>query len=418
MSYFYRNLLILTLLATCVLACNNPRLVSNNGQVMAQEEHMQADVAFLADDALEGRMTTEVGGHKAAQYIAERMRLVGLKPAGENNTYFQGFYLKKQILNPHSTNNAAGAAYNVLGMIDNPGSNVIVVGAHYDHLGHGTFGSLDEQEGLIHNGADDNASGVAVILELARQFKAQPINDDILFIAFTGEELGLLGSSYFMENKMRAADQIKCMLNYDMVGRFQADKGLAVNGVGTATEWDGLLVSANMNQISLITSESGAGPSDHANFYYEGIPSLHFFTGQHEDYHKSTDDIEKINYMGMKNVVDLSANLIRKISAIPSMSFQQTVDPAQQSRSFNVTLGVMPDYLFDGMGMRLDGVKPERPAYKAGMVKGDIVIMMDTQDIKDMNDYMSALESFEKGSTVRVVFLRDGVRHSANVTFE
>ncbi|MGB5363086.1 MAG: M28 family peptidase, partial [Aureibaculum sp.] len=271
------------------------------------ENKMKEDVSFLADDKLEGRQTGTPGEKAAATYIADRFKEIGLEPKGTNG-YFQEFSFKPKT-GPHQevkytmvNADSSITGTNVIGYIDNKAARTIVVGAHYDHLGYGGEGSLYRGEDkAIHNGADDNASGVAVMLNLASKLKNSNKGNNYLFMSFSGEEIGLLGSNYFVKNSTINVDSVNYMLNMDMVGRLKKDSTLAVYGVGTAPIFK-QVINASNNKFKIIENESGVGPSDHTSFYLSDVPVLHFFTGQHEDYHKPSDDSEKLNYEGMEAI--------------------------------------------------------------------------------------------------------------------
>ncbi len=405
---------ILTIGSILLLAaCHNPKYVINQSQAV---DYLYEDVAFLAADEQEGRATGTVGERASAEYIARRMFKMGLKPAGENGTFLQSFDFSG---NPHvpMSEGSTGTGYNVLGLIDNPGDKMIVIGAHYDHLGHGGFGSLHVGDAAIHNGADDNASGVAVMLELALELYSGYVNSDILFIAFSGEEYGLLGSNHFTKSVLGKDRQYKFMVNMDMVGRLDESRGLAVNGVGTSPIWNLVVDEANTDNLKVIKSESGTGPSDHSSFYYAETPVLHFFTGQHMDYHKPSDDIEKVNFDGMKKIGGFISRIVQKADEFQNMNFTKTKEEEQTNMSFKVTMGVMPDYLFDGNGLRIDGILEDRPAQRAGLLKGDVVIKLGETDVADINSYMKALNMHEPGQTVKVKVLREGKEHIVDLTF-
>lgn len=377
---------------------------------------LYTDVAFLAHDDQEGRATGTKGERTSAKYIAERMRRIGLEPAGEGLSYLQSFDFSG---NPHvpQDETSTGIGYNVLGFMDNPGESVIVIGGHYDHLGHGGFGSLHVGEPAIHNGADDNASGIAVMLWLAEKLQDSPIQSDILFIAFSGEEYGLLGSNYFTKSVLGANHKYKFMINMDMVGRLDEMRGVAINGVGTSPIWNIVIGESNIDNLKIVSSESGSGASDHSSFYHNDIPVLHFFTGQHADYHKPSDDTEKINFDGMEKVAQLILGIVENADEFHDMRFTKTKDIDRTSMSFKVTMGVMPDYLFDGKGMRIDGVLEDRPAKRAGLLKGDIVIQMGDHIVEDINSYMEALNQHEPGQEVTVRVKRGSEEKSVLLKF-
>jgi membrane-associated protease RseP (regulator of RpoE activity) len=269
---------------------------------------------------------------------------------------------------------------------------------------------------MIHNGADDNASGVAVMLYLADKLVGENTNNNYLFIAFSGEEMGLLGSNYFVKNPTINTKAVNYMINMDMVGRLKADSTLAVYGVGTSPFFKSIIESHN-TKFKLIEKESGVGPSDHTSFYLADIPVLHFFTGQHEDYHKPGDDSNKLNYKGMETISNYIFDIITDLDDNGELEFKKTKNESDEVPRFKVTLGVVPDYMFDGKGMRIDGVSEEKPAQKAGLQKGDIVIKLGDSSIVDMMSYMRALSTFEKGSKTKVVVDRNGKEVEADIEF-
>ena len=381
-------------------------------------QKLQVDVVYLSSDLLQGRETGKEGEKMAARYIATRFKDLGLKPAGQDGTFFHTFDFKFKP-NPHSDEgmeNRTGT--NVVGLIDNGSKNTVVIGAHYDHLGHGIFGSRHTGDPAIHNGADDNASGVAAILRLAEKLKGGMYsNNNYLLMGFSGEELGLYGSKFFIKNPTVKKESINYMINLDMVGRLNDEKVLVVTGVGTSPAWAAIDKIETVMKLS--KSQSGMGPSDHASFYLEDIPVINFFTGQHEDYHKPEDDSELINYEGIKMVSDFTLKLIGEADDDGKVAFTKTKDESKDKKAaaFKVTLGVMPDYTYQGEGMRIDGVMDERPAKNAGMQKGDIVIKMGDIDVKDIYDYMEGLAAYKKGETGRVAFKRGDKIMVKNVTF-
>lgn len=315
--------------------------------------------------------------------------------------------------------------YNVIGHLTGETDTVIMMGAHYDHLGWGGPSSLyTGKEKMIHNGADDNASGVACMLETARYFastEGRP-HHSMLFIAFTGEEAGLLGSSHFAKNMTVDSSKVRMMLNVDMIGRLaDQDTGLAVMGTGTAVEFKSFFDSLDTGDLTLATKESGTGPSDHTIFYNRKIPSLHFFTGAHSDYHKPSDDIETIDIEGIVRVTSLITDVVSHFDQLEGeLTFQKTKDPDAGKRRarFSVTLGVMPDYVAEVEGLKIDGVIPERPAERAGILEGDIVVKMGAIVIGDIYDYMNALGKFRKGDTCIVIVERGSETVELQVIFE
>ncbi len=384
------------------------------------QEQMLADITYLADDKLEGRTFGSKGEMKAGDYIAKRYKQLGLKPMGENGTWFQELTVKNP--NPHTVEfaakgeNESKSGRNVLGYLDHGAPYTIILGAHYDHLGYGTFGSLYVGDPAIHNGADDNASGVAMILEMAQRLATEK-KFNYLFIAFTGEENGLWGSNYYCDHATIDLTKVTAMLNFDMVGRLNENK-MAINGTGTSPVWVDLINASNTANLTITMSESGIGPSDHTSFYLTDIPTIHYFTGAHEDYHKPSDDVQLINNDGMEIVADMVSNLIERMNANEKLAFTKTKDPDPSSTpSMEVTLGVLPDYLYDGAGMRIDGVRDGKPAAVAGMMKGDVIMKLGDKDIKDIYVYMEALSAFHKGDKTTLVALRDGKEVEFTIQF-
>ncbi|MCE3227078.1 MAG: peptidase [Bacteroidetes bacterium] len=378
-------------------------------------------VKFLASDELKGRGTATEDEVKAANYIADNFKKIGLSPF--NNSYLKPFTFKKS-LNPHDTSTAGvkeRTGNNVVGFLDNKAPYTIVIGAHYDHLGLGhDHNSLDANpEGKIHNGADDNASGTAGVIELAKYFAGNKKNEpyNFLFMCFSGEELGLLGSKKWCDNPDIDLSKINYMINMDMIGRLNKEKKLIVYGVGTSPVWVPLIDSVS-SKFSIKKDSSGIGPSDQTSFYLKDIPVLHFFTGQHSDYHKPTDDFEKVNYAGESEVLKYIAKLVERTYPYGKLKFLKTRNPDTGKTSFKVTLGVMPDYTFDGEGMRVDGVTDGKPASKAGMEKGDIVKKLGDMPVKDVMEYMKVLSKFKKGDTTTVEVLRGKETKVLNVEFK
>jgi Zn-dependent M28 family amino/carboxypeptidase len=293
-----------------------------------------------------------------------------------------------------------------------------VLAAHYDHLGYGGENSLFRGEPMVHYGADDNASGVATMLEVAKRLASTPLEDHVLFCGFSGEEKGLWGSNHFCEEPTVALDSIRYMLNLDMVGRLRGDT-LAVYGTGTSPRWMEILEACNEEGFVLVPSESGVGPSDHTSFYLEGIPVLHFFTGQHPDYHRPSDTPDKLNYQGMLRIARYVERVMRALDREIDWEFTATKDQDEDSTPrFKVTLGVVPDYLYSGEGMRIDGVTDGRPAAMAGLKRGDVVVRMDTIQVVDMMSYMTGLSLFEEGMATEVEIERGGDRLTVNVIWD
>lgn len=406
--------ILVIFLAMLVFSCKETKVKSVT---------MKEDVSVLANDSLNGRKTGSTDEKKAAEYIAKRFEDLGLQAKGTDG-YFQKFTFKASK-NPHQEaeftsekNDSTETGENVIGYIDNKAENTVVIGAHYDHLGMGGEGSLYREGEAIHNGADDNASGVAMMLHLADslQKKDSPKNNNYLFIAFSGEEEGLLGSNYFVKNPTINTKKVTYMLNMDMVGRLNSENTLAVYGVGTSPILK-QTVNANAGDLNIAENESGVGPSDHTSFYLADIPVLHFFTGQHEDYHKPSDDTEKVNFAGMEIVSNYIFSIIKDLDSQKKLPFKKTKNESEVVPDFKVTLGVVPDYLFSGKGMRIDGISEDRPAQKAGLQKGDIVVKMGDYEVTDMMSYMKSLSKFEKGQTATVTVNRNDELIEVEVAF-
>ena len=384
-----------------------------------QALQLQTDVKTLADDAMEGRKVGTKGEKKASEYLVKRFKEMGLTGAisDSKTPYFDPFEAQPSVHGTPTGPKITGR--NVVAVLPGQGEGTIYIGAHYDHWGWGGEGSLYRgADSAIHNGADDNASGVAAVLELARRFHDSPLQNTVVFIAFSGEEMGLWGSNAFAKEHLGAFPAPRFMVNMDMVGRLNAERQLAVYGTGTSPMWDGLLDEQNSYGFALKREVSGVGPSDHTSFYLADIPVLHFFTGQHEDYHRPSDDWDKINYAGLADVVDYIEGIVRSADALGELPFSKTKDQSEDTPRFKVTLGVVPDYLYSDPGMRIDGVSEGRPAAKAGLQKGDIVTQMGDQAITSMMDYMKALSTFTKGQTVPVTIQRNGASKVVDVTFD
>jgi hypothetical protein len=316
--------------------------------------------------------------------------------------------------------------HNVIAFLNNKAPNTVVIGAHYDHLGYNelggsTYRKTENEKPQIHNGADDNASGTAALIELAEVIKKAHLSKyNYLFIAFSGEEEGLLGSNYFCKHPTIDTTKINYMINMDMLGRLDSTKNtFAIDGVGTSPTWNTVLGKINIDGIKPKTSESGVGASDHTSFYNIGIPVLHFFTGTHYDYHKPSDDDQFINYKGELAVLKYIYNLIYNLEQEPKLVFTKTKDTHSStgSTSFKVTLGIMPDYMHEGKGVKIDGVTDGRPAANAGLKRGDLIIKLDNDELADMQAYMKCLEKYNKGEKTKVMIIRDGKELEFNVTF-
>ena len=309
--------------------------------------------------------------------------------------------------------------YNVIGYLDNNAPYTLLLGGHYDHLGYGEDGSMYKGEKAVHNGADDNASGIAGILELARHLtRSDKKTYNYLFVAFTGEEKGFLGSNHFVKSGLYDLKKISCMFNFDMIGRLSpTERTMALYGVGTSPAWKKILDSLPARGITLSTQESGMGSSDHVPFFLKEIPALHFFTNSHSDYHKPTDDVGLLNFGGMYHVVLFAEKMIDKLEGSGKLAFSKPKDNGPQRVSLKVTLGVVPDLVYSGKGFRIEGVSSGKVAEKVGMKGGDIIIRMGEYNINDINAYMTALTKFTRGDKTKVIVLREGKEITFDVEF-
>jgi hypothetical protein len=382
---------------------------------------VQTHINFLASDDLEGRGTGTIGEIKAANYIAGLFKESGLKPMGTDGSFFQPFQVTISIEgNAHQL-----TGRNVIGFLDNEADKTIVVGAHYDHLGKGYQGSSlsPDSKNKIHNGADDNASGTTGLIELAGYLSKNGVKGkhNFLFIAFSGEELGLLGSKYYTGSPTIPLNKISSMINMDMIGRFQDDKGIVVSGWGTSAVWGKLIPGiAKKQNMKYTIDSSGVGASDHTSFYLKDIPVVQFFTGSHGDYHKISDDADKINAEGEVKIINVIADLLIQLdaeAAEPGFLAAGNPHSGATRSTFKVTLGVMPDYSYTGKGLKIDGISKARPAEKAGILAGDIVIKLADKEIGTIYDYMDILSKHEKGDQVEAVILRGKDTKTVKVTF-
>ncbi len=303
---------------------------------------------------------------------------------------------------------------NVVGYIDNGAATTVILGAHFDHLGYGEDGNSRHtaHEAAIHNGADDNASGTAALIELARKLKAATAKaNNYLFIAFSGEELGLYGSKYFTEHPTIDLKTANYMINMDMVGRLNdSTHVLTIGGYGTSPSWAESLNSiakVDSNYIVIKIDSSGTGPSDHTSFYRKDIPVLFYFTGLHTDYHKPTDDADKINYAGEQSIINHILMVVNYLDIKPKLSFLKTRETQTTTLArFSVTMGIMPDYTYAGAGVRADGVSEGKPAQKAGLLAGDIILQIGDYSVSSMETYMQTLGKFKKGDKAKVKYKR------------
>ncbi len=387
---------------------------------LSDEDFLQEHIEWLASDDLEGRLAGTAHEAEAANYISDRFLQYGVLPAGDDRRYIQQFTLIGPMADVMGVNNHQSR--NVVGKVEgteNP-DRYIIIGAHYDGQGTGGMISMsDSDDELIHNSADDNASGTAGLLMLANHFSENPPANSVKFVAFSGEEVGLLGSRYFTDTMEMDVDSVLAMINLDMIGRL--DEGeLTIFGTGTATIWDEMLEQIQADSLSITKTPSGSGSSDHTPFYEKGIPVLHYYSGTHEDYHRETDTADKIDYRGMTWVLEHVKEVISELDRLhpEEIEFQETTDPRSVVMSGDsVTLGVIPDYTFDGGGFRIESVRPGNPGEKSGLQDGDIIIEMDGQAVGDIYDYMEMLNDFEAGDEIGITILRGDEELELTVQF-
>lgn len=380
------------------------------------EEHLKSNLSFLASDDLKGRLAGSEGEKKAAEYISKNFKKLGLK------TELQPFEYSVK-LNPHDENSSTPSkGTNIIGYLDNKAPKTIIIGAHYDHLGlnehhHST---LMNSDGQIHNGADDNASGVTAVMELARMFSQNKTQEKVnyVFALFSAEEDGLIGSKKLAEEVKTKFPNVVAMINLDMVGRLNQDKVLNVGGIGSSPIFKELIEKYKPAGYNLALDESGTGPSDHTSFYLKDIPVLFFFTGTHEDYHKPSDDSEKINFEGVKTITNYVFGIANELSQKADIPFTKTKTTATKSApKYKVTLGIMPSYADTKDGLHIDGVTDGRPAAVAGITSGDVLIQIGDCKITEVYSYMECLAKLNAGDERDVTVMRNGEKKVFKVKF-
>jgi len=387
------------------------------------------DIKFLSDDKLAGRLTGSPGADTAAAYLARRFKAVGLQPAAGG--WFQSFTIERDAPVAQHAHVAGLKGSNVIGLL--PGrdpvlrNEAIIVGAHYDHLGLGGFGSLDpDSTGKVHNGADDNASGAAMLIEIGKRLAAAPPARTVVFIAFSGEELGLLGSSHYVKEPIYPLGTTLAMINLDMVGRLR-QKRLIVYGSRTAKEFPALLDSLNWHAgLDLKAQGDGYGPSDQSSFYATGMPVLHFFTDLHEDYHRTTDDWQKINVDGFGRVATFVTGVVTALGnrpgpltpviAAPQMPTLGATAAPGASPGYGAYLGTVPDMTDSPGGVRLLGVRAGSPAEQAGLRGDDIITRIGNMNVPDLQAMTDALRSHQPGDTVDIVVRRGDATTTVRAT--
>ena len=368
-------------------------------------DDFKAHITYLSSDGLAGRSSGTPGDRLAKDYIVNHFTNAG--GSAERFVEVQEHYVSKSRLKPKNK----VKTYNIIATL--PGNDkklkneYVVIGAHYD--------SVKNTLGLIHNGADDNGSGTSMILELFEKFASENNHKrTLVFMAFGGEELGLLGSKHYVNNPTIDLSKVQLMVNLDMVGRMDEENNVELGGSPSAKNFSSKLHPFFVNsKINIIDLGKGIfSRSDHYNFYKKDIPVLFFFTGIHPDYHTATDDEDKINYDGMMEISKVVEPIIAEFANVEERLVFETMEEEEQEKmqspsKMKVTLGIMPDYAFDDKGVKADSVIDNRPGQKAGMIDGDIVIKIKDFDIVDMYKYMEALSKIESGTKTQITVLRD-----------
>ena len=401
----------ISFLSILFFSCSQNLAINSKSELKVEisDRDILEHIKYLSSDELEGRYPGSKGSDLAIDYIATDYKRSRLSPLGSDD-YLQFFDFTNQqgekIKIP-----------NVVGMV--PGTTLkdeyIVIGAHFDHLGYGGAhsGSLEMNSSAIHNGADDNASGIAGMLELASKLSSErkKIKRSLVFIAFNAEEQGIFGSKYFVKNSPVNTSNIITMINLDMIGRLN-NLSLNISGTGTSPLFNNILDKiSKKHYLNINKNPEGFGPSDHSSFYSNNIPVLFFFTGGHSDYHKPSDDWNKINSSGQKKIVDMIYDVVLEIDNNTKRPKFTEAGPKSMSSpgrvKLKVTFGFMPSYSSTGKGLGVDGVRTEGPAGKAGLVKGDIILEINGETIKDIYGYMEILEKLKPGESSEVKVLRN-----------
>lgn len=392
----------------------------------ARKEMLRHWVMILASDRLEGRMTGSVQDSMAAlliggEFLQNRLLpLQGAKAGRSQSDFWQTYYFGW---------GGRARSRNVVGVVPGTDSvlsgHYVVVGAHFDHIGWGdkTGTSMRKGERAIHNGADDNASGVAVMMELMRYFSIYPLKKTLIFAAFSGEEVGLCGSRAFLDAFPYGIHRIDAMFNLDMLGGLRGDE-FRVNGVGTSMEAAGMVrEAASRTDLRLTTSPGGQGPSDHAVFHAEGIPVFFFCTMPTSTYHTPDDDAHTLNYDGMVKISCVIGDLLRQVGNAEPLHPVETVEAeadtsAPRMGNIKVGLGLMPDINYSaGKGLAAMIVVEGKPAYRAGLRSGDVLLKINGKKVNTMDDYMQILSGLEKGMLVdvRAIVKKDGRKRKFKV---
>lgn len=383
-------------------------------------EPIREHVEFLSSDSLEGRLVGSKGERIAADYIQSYFEKIKLAPL-PGYKYKHPFSFSYSN-NPHTEikNKDSITGFNVVGYLNNNAEYTFVIGAHYDHLGFNEYNlSTDAKgKGKIHNGADDNASGVSAVLEMANYYTNNNIIENVnyIFVCFSGEELGLIGSKSISDLIKKEFPNTSLMLNFDMIGRMNESNDLNIGGVGTSPNLKSVVRKNTPDSFNIVLDDSGVGPSDHTSFYNLNIPVLFFFTGLHLDYHKPSDDADKINYFKKDKIINYAKLILYDLSNEPNLAFVKTKYKTKKANpKFKITLGLFPDYKDYGDGLHIQDVVEGKTADKNGLRKGDVITQIGEIKITEIYSYMEALSKLKKERDYILTFKRDNKSKSITI---
>jgi hypothetical protein len=407
----------LKVIITILLLLQYKFAISQTNSILVKQH-----IETLSSDAMEGRLVGSKGEKKASEYIKKYFKKLNLIPL--QNKDFKQYFSFNYNLNPHTLKKSIDTitGINVVGYLDNGGKHTFVIGAHYDHLGYNEYNlSTDSKgKGKIHNGADDNASGVSAVLELANIYSNNNITEPVNFIfaCFSGEELGLMGSKSLSEIIKKEHPNVSFMINFDMIGRMDSNNNFNIGGIGTSPSFYDIVYETKPNDFKLNIDSSGVGSSDHTSFYSQEIPVLFFFTGLHTDYHKPSDDTHKMNYEKIDIIIDYAKSVLDNLSNKPDLIFTKTNYKTKKNIStFKVSLGIFPDYNDYGDGLHIQEIINNRTAQEYGLQKGDIIAKIDKIKITDIYSYMDALSKLKKNKKYKLTYIRNSIIKSIKIKF-